>query len=239
MEPAPASLQVKLLSSTAKAPTRSSAFAAGYDVYASRETVVPAWGKVLVETDLSVAVPMGTYGRVAPRSGLASKHSIDVGAGVIDADYRGPVKVLLFNLSSVDFGVSAGDRVAQLVLERVSFAPWLFRRPSSLLIMARSTHPTSLSWSNLTRRYAEQGASAPLAASPALLYLLAMTRQGPHKGSICPNVVDNLTFPRRFDVLDRYDGRLEAAWIMSKRSQYASTSRSRTPSRNLSRATLS
>lgn len=59
-------------------------------------------------------------GRVAPRSGLASKHFIDTGAGVIDADYRGEVKVLLFNFSEVDFAVKQGERVAQLVLERVS-----------------------------------------------------------------------------------------------------------------------
>jgi len=58
---------------------------------------------------------------VAPRSGLASKHSIDVGAGVIDADYRGPVKVLLFNLGEKDFAVEVGERVAQLIVERVSF----------------------------------------------------------------------------------------------------------------------
>jgi dUTP pyrophosphatase len=58
-------------------------------------------------------------GRIAPRSGLASKHFIDTGAGVIDADYRGEVKVLLFNFSDVDFTVQEGDRVAQLILERV------------------------------------------------------------------------------------------------------------------------
>lgn len=61
-----------------------------------------------------------TDGRIAPRSGLAAKHFIDTGAGVIDADYRGEVKVLLFNHSDVDFPIKAGDRVAQLVLERVS-----------------------------------------------------------------------------------------------------------------------
>lgn len=65
--------------------------------------MIPARGKALVETGIAVAVPEGTYGRVAPRSGLASKHFIDVGAGVIDADYRGEVKVLLFNFSEVDF----------------------------------------------------------------------------------------------------------------------------------------
>lgn len=119
-ESPPSALQVKLLSSTAKPPTRGSAFAAGYDLYASKEATVPARGKVLVDTDISIAVPANTYGRVAPRSGLASKHSIDTGAGVIDADYRGPVKVLLFNLSDVDFKVEVGERVAQLIIERVS-----------------------------------------------------------------------------------------------------------------------
>ena len=114
------SLQIKLLSPTARAPTRGSEFAAGYDMYASRDTVVPARGKALVETDVAMAVPAGTYGRIAPRSGLASKNFIDVGAGVIDADYRGQVKILLFNHSETDFAVKEGDRVAQLILERVS-----------------------------------------------------------------------------------------------------------------------
>ncbi|GAB1732854.1 hypothetical protein NU195Hw_g2657t1 [Hortaea werneckii] len=118
-EPPPPALQVKLLSDTAKAPTKGSAFAAGYDLYASKETTVPARGKVLADTDISIAVPAGTYGRVAPRSGLASKHSIDVGAGVIDADYRGPLKVLLFNFSDSDFKVAIGERVAQLIVERI------------------------------------------------------------------------------------------------------------------------
>ena len=119
-EPPPPALQVKLLSESAKAPTRGSAHAAGYDLYASRATKVPANGKALVELDISIAVPAGTYGRIAPRSGLASKHSIHTGAGVIDADYRGPVKALLFNLGTADFEVAVGDRVAQLIVERVS-----------------------------------------------------------------------------------------------------------------------
>ena len=58
-------------------------------------------------------------GRIAPRSGLASKFHIDTGAGVIDADYRGEVKVLLFNHSGVEFAVEVGDRVAQLFVERI------------------------------------------------------------------------------------------------------------------------
>ncbi|KAH8700641.1 dUTPase-like protein [Talaromyces proteolyticus] len=117
-QPQPA-LLVKKLVESAKAPTRGSAFAAGYDLYSAKETVIPAKGKALVDTGLAIAVPEGTYGRVAPRSGLASKYFIDTGAGVIDADYRGEVKVLLFNFSDVDFTVKEGDRVAQLVLERI------------------------------------------------------------------------------------------------------------------------
>ncbi|KAF3904551.1 hypothetical protein ABW21_db0201998 [Orbilia brochopaga] len=113
------SLLVKKLTDKARAPTRGSAFAAGYDLYASEDTVIPKGGKALVETGLSMAVPDGCYGRVAPRSGLASKNFIDTGAGVIDADYRGPVKILLFNHSDVDFEVKEGDRVAQLILERI------------------------------------------------------------------------------------------------------------------------
>jgi dUTP pyrophosphatase len=68
---------------------------------------------------LTINLSANTDGRIAPRSGLASKNFIDTGAGVIDADYRGPVKVLLFNHSDTDFAVSEGDRVAQLVLERI------------------------------------------------------------------------------------------------------------------------
>ncbi|KAG4217397.1 hypothetical protein PC116_g34122 [Phytophthora cactorum] len=112
-------LLVKKLSPNAKLPTRGSPFSAGYDLYASQATTVPSRGKALVETDIAVAVPAGTYGRIAPRSGLAAKHFIDTGAGVVDADYRGPVKVLLFNHSDADFPVAEGDRVAQLVVERI------------------------------------------------------------------------------------------------------------------------
>ncbi len=82
------------------------------------DLVIPAKGKGLVPTGLSMAIPIGNYGRIAPRSGLAAKNFIDVGAGVIDADYRGEVKVLLFNFSEQEFQIKAGDRVAQLIIEK-------------------------------------------------------------------------------------------------------------------------
>ncbi|KAG8947588.1 Deoxyuridine 5'-triphosphate nucleotidohydrolase [Tulasnella sp. 424] len=118
--PAPTSkLLIKRLSDKATLPTRGSALAAGYDLYSAEEKVIPAKGKALVDTQISIAVPVGTYGRVAPRSGLASKFMIDTGAGVIDADYRGIVFVLLFNHSDQDFKVQVGDRVAQLIIEKI------------------------------------------------------------------------------------------------------------------------
>ncbi|RPA96214.1 putative Deoxyuridine 5'-triphosphate nucleotidohydrolase [Choiromyces venosus 120613-1] len=113
-------LRIKKLSSKARIPTRGSALAAGYDLYSARDTTIIARGKALVGTDIQMMIPIGTYGRIAPRSGLASKNFIDVGAGVIDADYRGQVMVLLFNHSNEEFVVKEGDRVAQLILERIA-----------------------------------------------------------------------------------------------------------------------
>eukprot|EP00201_Polytomella_parva_P008713 CAMPEP_0175051230 /NCGR_PEP_ID=MMETSP0052_2-20121109/7678_1 /TAXON_ID=51329 ORGANISM="Polytomella parva, Strain SAG 63-3" /NCGR_SAMPLE_ID=MMETSP0052_2 /ASSEMBLY_ACC=CAM_ASM_000194 /LENGTH=176 /DNA_ID=CAMNT_0016315479 /DNA_START=92 /DNA_END=622 /DNA_ORIENTATION=- len=113
-------LRVKKLVPHAVLPKRGSAGAAGYDLASSEDWVVPARGKAIVPTGISIVVPPGTYGRVAPRSGLAVKNFIDTGAGVIDEDYRGPVGVVLFNHSEQDFIVKRGDRVAQLVIERIS-----------------------------------------------------------------------------------------------------------------------
>ncbi|KAJ1294244.1 hypothetical protein BS78_01G131100 [Paspalum vaginatum] len=113
-------LKVKKLSENAVLPSRGSSLAAGYDLSSAAEMVVPARGKALVPTDLSIAIPEGTYARIAPRSGLALKHSIDVGAGVIDADYRGPVGVILFNHSDADFAVKPGDRIAQMIIEVIA-----------------------------------------------------------------------------------------------------------------------
>ncbi|KAK6115815.1 hypothetical protein DH2020_008084 [Rehmannia glutinosa] len=112
-------LRVKRLSEKAVLPSRASPLSAGYDLSSATETKVPARGKALVPTDLSIAVPEGTYARIAPRSGLAWKQSIDVGAGVVDADYRGPVGVILFNHSDVDFEVKSGDRIAQLIIQKI------------------------------------------------------------------------------------------------------------------------
>ena len=115
-------VRVRLLSAFATAPKRGSSGAAGFDLFASSAGVVPARGRALVPTDISIAIPADCYGRVAPRSGLAVRLGIDVGAGVIDSDYRGALSVLLFNTDDADFAYGVGDRVAQLVIERISTA---------------------------------------------------------------------------------------------------------------------
>ena len=92
---------------------------AGADLKASEKSKVPARSKCLVSTGLRIALPKGHVGLVWPRSGLAVEHSIDCGAGVIDAQYRGEIKVLLFNHSDEDFPIEAGDRIAQLLIQEV------------------------------------------------------------------------------------------------------------------------
>ncbi|RKO97545.1 hypothetical protein CXG81DRAFT_11021 [Caulochytrium protostelioides] len=119
MVSSPGMFQVKRLSEFAILPKRGSALAAGYDLAAAHETVIPARGRGIVPTDLAFAIPENTYGRVAPRSGLTLKQGMDVGAGVVDADFRGPIGIILFNHSDQDFVARRGDRVAQFILERI------------------------------------------------------------------------------------------------------------------------
>ena len=116
-------LQVKLLSNSARAPVKASSKAAGYDLSSAHDDVIPAKSRKLIRTDLAMTVPPGTYGRIAPRSGLALKHSIDIGAGVIDEDYTGPVGIIMINHGTHDFTVKTGDRIAQLILECISNEP--------------------------------------------------------------------------------------------------------------------
>ena len=110
-------IKVKLLTPNARVPKKGTKHSAGFDLYSAYDYTLD--DKCLVKTDLSLAIPHGYYGRVAPRSSLALKHSIDVGAGVIDSDYRGGVCVILFNFSDVPYHIKKGDRVAQLIIEKI------------------------------------------------------------------------------------------------------------------------
>ena len=115
-------LPVQRLNNGAVLPTRGSQNAAGLDLYASSDISIPARGKGLVSTGLAIAVPEGHYGRIAPRSGFSTRNHADIGAGVIDADYRGEIMILVFNHKRDNLIIQEGDRVAQLILEKITQA---------------------------------------------------------------------------------------------------------------------
>lgn len=92
---------------------------AGIDIRAAEDAVVQPLGRTTVSTGLRLSIPDGYYGRIAPRSGLAHHFGIDILAGVVDSGYRGEIKVVLHNTDKDEvFRVSAGDRIAQLIIER-------------------------------------------------------------------------------------------------------------------------
>lgn len=106
-------------------PARSTSGAAGLDVKATEDVKIPARGRAAVSTGLRLALPLGTFALVAGRSGIAFKHGVVPFQGIIDSDYRGELKILLFNHSDEDYEVKAGDRIAQLVLLGVVSLPLL------------------------------------------------------------------------------------------------------------------
>lgn len=113
-------LFVKKKDPKAVIPTRATPGSAGYDLTSVESHIILPGHRAVVSTGLSIAVPEGTYGRVAPRSGLAVRNGLNVGAGVVDSDYRGEVKVVLFNHDiNNTYEVKPGHRIAQLVLEKI------------------------------------------------------------------------------------------------------------------------
>ena len=92
---------------------------AGADLQSADDVVVPARDKAIVNTGIRVALPQGYVGLIWPRSGLALKRSIDCGAGVIDSTYRGEIQILLFNHSDNDCLLKKGDRIAQLLIQKI------------------------------------------------------------------------------------------------------------------------
>nr|AXS01069.1 dUTPase [Spodoptera frugiperda granulovirus] len=110
------------LSEHAFEPAYGSSGAAGLDLRSAYDYIVPRHDRTLIKTDIALQLPKDCYGRIAPRSGLALKHKIDIAAGVIDPDYTGNVGIVMVNNNDVDFVVMKGDRVAQLILERIHIA---------------------------------------------------------------------------------------------------------------------
>ena len=112
-----------------KLPTKGSDGSAGYDLYAPESGKITPGCRKLIKTGVKMTIPIHMYGRIAPRSGLAYKHGIDVLAGVIDSDYRGDIGVILLNTGTHDFHYKAGDRIAQIIFEIIGITT-LCRVPS-------------------------------------------------------------------------------------------------------------
>jgi dUTP pyrophosphatase len=111
----------------AQPPKRANLTDAGADLHAVESYVLYPGDRIAVETGLSLAIPPGFYGQIAPRSGLAAKNGVMVLGGVIDSAYRGAVKVLLYNSShpypfAEPIRISTGDRIAQLIILPISLA---------------------------------------------------------------------------------------------------------------------
>jgi len=115
-----APLLVQLMSPEAQIPKRATEGAIGYDLYTTETVTLPPATCALITTGLAIQLPEGTYGRIAPRSGLAVKHQIDTAAGVIDLDYCGEIKVVLVNNGPHNYTVTTGEQIAQLILENAS-----------------------------------------------------------------------------------------------------------------------
>jgi dUTP pyrophosphatase len=116
-------------------PDYASAGAAGADLRARESVVLPPGGRAAVATGVHVEIPAGHVGLVWPRSGLAVRHGIDTLAGVIDSDYRGEVRVVLVNHGDAAFRIEPGDRIGQLLVQKVERAS--FSRAGSLAATSR------------------------------------------------------------------------------------------------------
>ncbi len=109
-------------------PAYETAHAAGMDLRANtlEEITIKPLQRILIPTGLHIELPVGYEAQIRPRSGLAFKHGIGIvnSPGTIDADYRGEIKVLLVNLSDIDFSVNNGDRIAQMVIAKHETVSW-------------------------------------------------------------------------------------------------------------------
>ncbi|MFN2531216.1 MAG: dUTP diphosphatase [Pyrinomonadaceae bacterium] len=112
-------LAFKKLDERAILPTRGSECSAGLDLYCVDALTIRPNQRAAASTGLSVAIPEGYYGRVAPRSGLAVRNGLDVLAGVIDADYRGEIVCLLYNCGDEAIELAAGSKICQLIIEKI------------------------------------------------------------------------------------------------------------------------
>lgn len=112
-------LLFKQLDPRAVLPMRGSSRAAGLDICAIEDVTIQPGERALARTGLAVAIPEGYYGRVAPRSGLATNKGLDTLAGVVDADYRGEIRCLLYNAGDETINLPAQSKICQLIIEKI------------------------------------------------------------------------------------------------------------------------
>ena len=114
-------IKFKKLSKLAVMPAQNTPTDAGYDFFSTENYVLKSGERKLFKTNISCIIPSWYYGRVAPRSGLAYKHWIDVLAGVIDSEYRWDIWIILINFGDEDFEVKIWDRIAQFIIEKCHY----------------------------------------------------------------------------------------------------------------------
>ena len=108
-------------------PQRATQMAVGYDLFATKDEIIRPLDRKLIGTGIKLKMPEGMEGQIRSRSGLASKYGVFVlnSPGTIDADYRGEIGVILVNLSSEEFVIEDGERIAQMVIAKHEQANWV------------------------------------------------------------------------------------------------------------------
>ena len=114
-------LKIVRLSSNATIPSKPYEDSAGFDLFAAHDCIVNSNDKALILTDIKISLPDDSYGRIAPRSGLALHNFLQVGGGVIDRNFRGNLGVIIFNHGSTDYKIKHKDRIAQLIIEKIFY----------------------------------------------------------------------------------------------------------------------
>jgi dUTP pyrophosphatase len=120
------SVKVKRIHTAATLPLRGTNWSAGADLRCLEAFTLGPRERKSVPTGLIVEIPPGWYGRVAPRSGLAARHGVDTLAGVVDSDYRGELMVLIVNTGDSPVSFDAGERIAQLIIERAAVCDYVW-----------------------------------------------------------------------------------------------------------------
>ena len=123
-------MTIKIINkSTHKLPAYETIASAGMDLHAnlSAPIILKPLERTIIKTGLQIELPVGFEAQVRPRSGLAAKHGLTVlnSPGTVDADYRGEIAVILVNLSTTDFKIEDGERIAQLVIAKHERAEWI------------------------------------------------------------------------------------------------------------------